>query len=71
MCIRDRPFKVDGYEIMYPGDTSAPGYLVYNCRCTVIAEVDGVDMSGGQRRSNNGAVKDMSFREWVKEKGGY
>ena len=25
------PFKVDGEEIMFPGDTSAPGYLVYNC----------------------------------------
>ncbi|MFR0934725.1 phage minor head protein [Gemmiger formicilis] len=27
----DKPFKVDGYELMYPGDSSAPGYLVYNC----------------------------------------
>ena len=27
----DKPFNVDGYEIMYPGDASAPGYLVYNC----------------------------------------
>lgn len=27
----DKPFKVDGEEIMFPGDTSAPGYLVYNC----------------------------------------
>ena len=26
-----KPFKVDGEEIMFPGDTSAPGYLVYNC----------------------------------------
>ena len=25
-------FKVDGYELEYPGDPSAPGYLVYNCR---------------------------------------
>lgn len=33
----DKPFKVDGYELMYPGDSSAPGYLVYNCRCTTIA----------------------------------
>lgn len=27
----DEPFKVDGYKIMFPGDRSAPGYLVYNC----------------------------------------
>lgn len=32
-----KPFKADGYELMYPGDSSAPGYLVYNCRCTTIA----------------------------------
>ena len=38
----DKPFHVDGYEIMYPGDTSAPGYLVYNCRCTLIAALDDV-----------------------------
>ena len=33
----DKTFKVDGYELMYPGDNSAPGYLVYNCRCTTIS----------------------------------
>ena len=47
----DKPFKVDGYELMYPGDSSAPGYLVYNCRCTQIAEVDGEDTSSGGRRA--------------------
>ena len=36
----DKPFKVDGEEIMFPGDPSAPGYLVYNCRCTLVAAVD-------------------------------
>lgn len=38
----DKPFKVDGYELMYPGDSSAPGYLVYNCRCTMIADLPDV-----------------------------
>ncbi|MFA1821168.1 phage minor head protein [Virgibacillus oceani] len=37
----DQPFDVDGYEMMYPGDESAPGYLVINCRCTTIAEPEG------------------------------
>ena len=40
--------KLDGYHLMYPGDSSAPGYLVYNCRCTTVAVVDGVDTGGIQ-----------------------
>lgn len=39
----DEPFNVDGYEMMYPGDESAPGYLVINCRCTTITEPDGFE----------------------------
>ena len=67
----DKPFKVDGEEIMFPGDTSAPGYLVYNCRCTLIAAVDGVDTSSAQRRARNAAtgqtevISDMSYAEWA------
>lgn len=67
----DKPFKVDGYEIMYPGDSSAPGYLVYNCRCTQIAELDGEDTSSGGRRAIDPKtgewvlVKDMTYAEWA------
>lgn len=67
----DKPFKVDGYEIMFPGDTSAPGYLVYNCRCTTVAVVDGVDTSSAQRRARNAdtgqteVISDMSYAEWA------
>jgi SPP1 gp7 family putative phage head morphogenesis protein len=67
----DKPFKVDGYELMYPGDTSAPGYLVYNCRCTQIAEVDGEDTSSGGRRAidpetgETVLVEDMTYAEWA------
>lgn len=67
----DKPFKVDGYELMYPGDTSAPGYLVYNCRCTQIAEVDGEDTSSGGRRAIDPEtgqwvlVGDMTYAEWA------
>lgn len=67
----DKPFKVDGYELMYPGDTSAPGYLVYNCRCTQIAEVDGEDTSSGGRRARDPKtgksvlVRDMTYAEWA------
>lgn len=67
----DKPFKVDGYEIMFPGDTSAPGYLVYNCRCTLVAALDGIDTSSAQRRARNAdtgqteVVSNMSYAEWA------
>ena len=67
----DKPFKVDGYEIMYPGDSSAPGYLVYNCRCTQIADVDGEDTSSGGRRARDPEtgksvlVGNMTYAEWA------
>ena len=66
-----KPFKVDGEEIMFPGDTSAPGYLVYNCRCTMIAAVEGVDTSNAKRRvrnpetGKNELVSDMTYQEWA------
>lgn len=67
----DKPFKVDGYELMYPGDSSAPGYLVYNCRCTQISEVDGEDTSSVGRRARDPEtgqwvlVGDMTYAEWA------
>lgn len=67
----DKPFKVDGYDIMFPGDTSAPGYLVYNCRCTTIAVVDGIDTSSAQRRARNAdtwqteVISNMTYAEWA------
>ena len=70
----DEPFKVDGEEIMFPGDTSAPGYLVYNCRCRITAVVDGVDTSSRQRRmrdpetGKNVIVGDITYLEWEKMK---
>ena len=66
-----KPFKVDGEEIMFPGDTSAPGYLVYNCRCSLGAVVDGVDDSTAKRRVKNPEtgkyelVSDMTYQEWA------
>ena len=66
----DKPFKVDGYEIMFPGDTSAPGYLVYNCRCTMVAAVDGVDTSDALRRDRDGLMPDMTFAQWENTKRG-
>ena len=66
----DEPFKVDGEEIRYPGDPTAAGYLVYNCRCTLVAEVDGVDTSDALRRDEYGPLPNMTFAQWEKQKRG-
>ena len=45
-------FEGDGATIQYPGDPQAPGYLVYNCRCTVIGAIKDLedDDSDGHRK---------------------
>lgn len=62
------PFKVDGYEMEYPGDPSAPGYLVYNCRCHVRPIVKGHEVSASDVTKRNNKLGDMSYSEWKKEK---
>ncbi len=37
----DKPFKSELGDIMYPGDPSAHPSNVYNCRCTLVAKVNG------------------------------
>ena len=37
----DEPFHNDFGDIMFPGDPSADGANVYNCRCTLISKVKG------------------------------
>lgn len=56
---------------MFPGDPNGPAYEVYNCRCTLIAAVDGVDTSNAKRRvrnpetGKNELVSDMTYSEWA------
>ena len=59
------PFKIDGEEIRYPGDPSAPGYLIWNCRCTLVPRVKSVDQSNAPRNSKLGS---MSYEEWKNER---
>lgn len=53
-------FKVDGYELEYPGDPSAPGYLIYNCRCTVVS----VDKFHDPNAPRAAKLGEMSYEEW-------
>lgn len=56
---------------MFPGDPNGPPWEVYNCRCTLIASVDGVETSNAQRRvrnpetGKNELVSDMTYSEWA------
>ena len=63
----------------FPGDPQGPPWEIYNCRCTLIAAVEGVDTSSAQRRARNAAtgqtevISNMTYAEWTgwKEKTGY
>lgn len=68
----DKPFKVDGYELTYPGDSSAPGYLVYNCRCTTIAVLPDEPKPRHELRSaydektgKNILIPAMTYAQWI------
>ena len=55
----------------FPGDPQGPPWEIYNCRCTLIAAVEGVDTSSAQRRAKNAdtgqteVVSNMSYAEWA------
>lgn len=55
-----KPFEIDGYELKYPGDPSAPGYLVYNCRCTVVS----VDKFHDPNAPRAAKLGDLSYEDW-------
>ena len=61
------PFEVEGIEINYPGDLSAPGYMVYNCRCTLRGIVAGLEPQARKHLSYE-AVGDITYEEWKAQK---
>lgn len=71
---RDQPFHSELGDIMYPGDPSANPANVYNCRCTLIADVEGAGTSAAQRRARDPetgesvVIEDMTYAQWAQWK---
>lgn len=65
----DEPFNVDGHDMMYPADPTGEPYLVYNCRCTTVSEIEGFEDKDDIR---NVSKEYKDYEEWkhAKEKGG-
>ena len=51
----------------FPGDPQGPPWEVYNCRCTLIAAVEGYGKDA-MRRDGDGVFQDMTYKEWVAQK---
>lgn len=62
-----KPFRIYGYTLRYPGDPTAPAWLVYNCRCTVIAKLSGIDDDIDEIRHNSD-LKGMTYEQWKASK---
>lgn len=61
-------FEVEGEKIFFPGDPAADPALVWNCRCTLIGEVEGVDYNLSDVSQRDNKLGDMTYEEWKEEK---
>ena len=52
----DKPFENAIGKIMFPGDPSADGANVYNCRCTLVSNVKGFKKSSGLSDKSKGGL---------------
>ena len=50
----------------YPGDPEGKPWEIYNCRCTLVAVIEGFDDSAEERFSR--LPKGMSYNEWKRDK---
>lgn len=67
----DEPFKIEGSELMFPGDPTGRANLVWNCRCTMrTVEKEGIEAEPRKIRvrdpitGRNVVVDDMTYQEW-------
>lgn len=54
--------------LRFPGDPSGAPEEVYNCRCTLIAAIEGTSLAGDIETVGRTAAIDMDYEEWKKGK---
>jgi hypothetical protein len=59
-------FVVDGVRMVTPGDPDAPGYLIWNCRCRCVGDVQRDDIPPAVIRRYRRLPKGLSYEDWKK-----
>lgn len=48
----------------FPGDPQGPGHEIYNCRCTLLGVIDGVDFDLSDVTQRDNKLGEQSYDEW-------
>lgn len=65
----DDDFEIDGYYIAYPGDPDAEPEMIYNCRCTMVTELDDYPSHFNRRVQESGEIiAHQTYNEWYIDK---
>ncbi len=65
----DKEFEVDGMKIRYPGDPQAHPSMVYNCRCTMVGDLENYPATYDRYDNIDGKrIKGMTYKEWEEAK---
>lgn len=68
----DDDFEVNGLKIRYPGDPQAVPAMTYNCRCTMVGDIEDYPATYDRYDNIDGKpIKNMTYAEWeaAKSKG--
>jgi len=65
----EESFEIKGIKIRYPGDPLAPPAMVYNCRCTMVGDLENYPATYDRYDNIEGKrIKGMTYKEWEEAK---